>query len=197
MSTTPPQYPGADGGAETGPDGFPRHPGTPAPPPPSSGPPLATAEQPQPIRTAVRLMWAGAAVSLVSLVYSVSTLGTLKDDIADGMRDSDSTVSQTAIDAAYGVAIGFALVVGAMGVLLWLWMAWKNGQGRTWARVVATVLGALNVISVLFTALGGNQAGLSSIFAVINLVLAVVILILLYRKESSAFYAAHSGRVVQ
>jgi hypothetical protein len=71
-------------------------------------------------------------------------------------------------------------------------MAWKNGQGRSWARIVATVLGAINV---LFTLFGFTQPGMTVVTAtigVVNLILAVVIVILLWRPESSSYYAAVS-----
>lgn len=148
--------------------------------------------QPASIRTAVRLMFVGGAVSLISLVISLATLGSLKDDIRDELVKDDANVSQSTIDAAYGVTIGIAVVLGTIGVLLWLWMAWKNGQGRSWARVVATVLGALNVIFTLLSFASANAEPVVQVFSVINLVLAVVILVLLWRKDSTEFYGAQS-----
>jgi hypothetical protein len=205
MSTTPPPpnepvepgpggyptYPG-EAASTPGPGGYPTHPGT----PPGGGgwQPDAVADVPQPgsIQLAVRLMWAGAAVSLVSLVVGLATLGSTKDDIRDELVKDDPNVSQSAIDAAYAVGIALVIVVGALGVLAWLWMAWKNGQGRSWARIVATVLGGLNVLFTLLAFTGANVEPVSLIFSLVNLALAVVILILMWRKESSEFYTARS-----
>ncbi len=146
-------------------------------------------EQPASIALAVKLMLVGAALSVLSLVYSLTTLGGLKDDIAQQMRESDASVSQSTIDAAYGVAIVFAFLFGLVGAGLWVWMAWKNGQGRGWARVVATVFGGFNALGLVFS-LGGNGDAISLVSSVISVVLAAVILVLLYRKESSEFYSA-------
>lgn len=195
MSSTPPpedpnqpQAPGPD----LGPGGYPVHPGTPMGE--SIPPPAAQVPQPASIKLAVTLMRVGAVISLISVVIGFATLDTLKDEVRDQLQDSDPTVSQSTIDAAIGVAIGFLVVFGAVGVLLWLWMAWKNGEGRNWARIVATVLGGLNIASALFTVAGGSSTTtLSAIFTAINVVLAIVILVLLWRKESSTFYAAHSA----
>jgi hypothetical protein len=187
-----PTYPG-EGAGVPGPGGYPVHPGT----PPGGGggrPGAPGADVPQPgsIRLAVRLMWAGAVVSLLSLVVGLATLGSTKDDIRDELVKDDPNVSQSTIDAAYAVGIVLVVVVGALGVLAWLWMAWKNGQGRPWARIVATVFGGLNVLFTLLALTGQNAEPASLVFSLVSLALAVVILVLLWRKESSDFYAARS-----
>jgi hypothetical protein len=145
--------------------------------------------------TAVRLMQVGAVLSVVSVIVSLLTLDTLKDTIADAMRDSDPGVSQSSIDAAYTVGIVSGVIGGVIAAGLWLWMAWKNGQGRSWARVVATVFGALNL---MFTAVGFVSPGMTSvslIFGVVNVILAVIILVLLWQKSSSDYYNAVSRQV--
>ena len=73
-------------------------------------------------------------------------------------------------------------------------MAVKNGQGRSWARVVATVLGGLSVLSTLSNLAQGNTTALSLVLSLVGIVLAAVILWFLYRPESSRFYTARSSR---
>lgn len=189
-----PAYPGEGAGQPSAPGGYPVHPGT----PPGGvggypGTPAADVPQPGSISLAVRLMWAGAAVSLLQLVVGLATLGSAKDDIRDELIKDDPNVSQSTIDAAYAIGIVFVVVLGVLGILAWLWMAWKNGQGRTWARIVATVLGGLNVLVTLLSLVAPNAEPAALVFAFINLVLAVAILVLLWRKESSDFYVARSG----
>lgn len=192
-----PAYPGAGSGqpeGTQGPGGYPVHPGTPAGGQPGS--PRAAVPQPGSIRLAVRLMWAGAAVSFLSLVVGIATLGGAKDEIRDELIKDDPNVSQSTVDAAYAIAVTSIVVVGVLSVLLWLWMAWKNGQGRSWARVVATVLGGLNVVFTLIWLVTPNVSPNADVaalgFSLINLVIAIAILVLLWRKESSDFYAASS-----
>jgi hypothetical protein len=186
-----PVYPGTpaeepDPSTDVG--GLPTHPGS---SPGESGRAAATA-QPSSIRLAVRLMWAGAALSVVSLIVTLATLDSLKSDIRDSLRKSDANYTQSSLDAAYSIAIGGAVFAALVGVGLWLWMAWKNGEGRRWARVVATVLGGINLLSTLYTLTAGRSTAASMVLAVVNLVLAAVILVLLWRKESSDFYSARS-----
>ena len=74
---------------------------------------------------------------------------------------------------------------------LWLWMASANGKGRSWARIVATVLGALSVLSLLSSVAQGQmtdaQPGRRAWSASRS---PIAILVLLWRKESSAYYEA-------
>jgi len=180
-----PKYPGNGPAEGTGAESAP-------PPPPSpEAPPL---ERPRSLSTAVRLMQLGAVLSLLSVIVSLLTLDSMKESIGDAMRDADPNVSQTTIDAAYSVGVVSGVIGGVIAVGLWLWMAWKNGQGRSWARIVATVFGALNLI---FTAVSFGSPGMTAVslgFGAINLILAVVILVLLWKKSSSAYYEAVSQR---
>ena len=194
MTTTPPEpeqpfgaaqppYPGAQQPAAP----YGAYPTTPGGQAPQRQAPPA---QPSSIALAVKLMYAGAVLSVLSLIYSFTTMGDLKDDIADQMRRDDPSVSQSTIDAAYSVGIAFAIIFGLIGALLWVWMAWKNGQGRSWARVVATVLGGLNLVALLFALAASNSETVTVISSVVSVLLAVVILVLLWKKESSEFYSA-------
>lgn len=150
-------------------------------------------DKPGSIATACKLMLIGAGLSVLTLIYSLATMGDLKDDIREQMIKDDPKVSQSTIDAAYAIGIGFAVVFGLLGALLWVWMSWKNGQGRKWARVVASVLGGLNVVGALFTFSAGNAETLTVVSTLVSLVLAVVILILLWKPESTRFYEATSA----
>ena len=185
MTTTPPPsdpHQPDDGALPSFPTG---DPGAPTPQQPG-----AAVTQPSTIAGAVKLMWAGGVVSVLSLIVSLATLGSQKDQIADQLRETDPNVSQTTIDTAFAVGVAFGVVLGAVGAGLWFWMAWKNGQGRSWARIVATALGGLNIVSTLIGFAVGNQQGLVTLLTAVNLVIAVVALFLLWRKESSAYFAA-------
>ncbi len=120
------------------------------------------------------------------------TLDSLKSQLRDSLEKSDPSYTQSDFDALYGISVGIAVVAALIGVSLWAWMAWKNGQGRPWARIVATVLGGLNLLSTLSAVSLGNVTGASIAVSVVGLVLALVILAMLWRKESSEFYAARS-----
>jgi hypothetical protein len=68
-------------------------------------------------------------------------------------------------------------------VLLWVWMAWANNKGSSWARIVATGLFALNTISLIVGAAG---ASIAIIFVALGW-LAGVAVVLLWRQETTAY----------
>jgi hypothetical protein len=147
---------------------------------------------PQSILTAVKLMWAGAVLSAIGLVVGLLTLGSLKDNIRDQLAKNNKTFTQSDINTAYNITIGSIIVIGVLGIGLWLWMAWANGNGRKWARIVATVLGGVNVLLTLVSLAQSRATAGSVILSVISAVLAIIILVLLWRKESSDYYLDRS-----
>lgn len=149
-----------------------------APPPP---------EKPQSVTYAVYLMIAGSVLSLIGLIVGFATLD--KAGIRDALESSGTSVTQDQVDTAYSVTITAVIVIGIIGILLWLWMAWKNGQGRSWARIVATVLAALNIIFFLMSLTGVQQTTSASLIArIISVLIAIAVLVLLWRGESTRYY---------
>lgn len=165
--------------------------------PSASQPQRPPVPQPSSVRLAVRLMWAGAAIGLIGLIIGLVTMGS-KSQIRDQLESSGQNVTENLVTISYVAGIGFVIVGGVLGVLLWLWMAWKNGQGRAWARVVATVFAAVNLVSTGYSVTVGGAAGgmgngnvASWIVDVVGLAVGIVVVILLWRKESSEFFHAN------
>lgn len=154
------------------------------PPHPMTGHAPQPVEQPSSIRTAVRLMCVGAALSLSGAVVTLAQI----DAIRDTIEDDNPSFSASEVDTAVNVTVGATVIAGLVGIGLWVWMAVKNGQGRSWARVVATVLGALSILFNLFGLASGGATAASLVFSLVSLALAAVILFLLYRPESTRFY---------
>lgn len=150
-------------------------------------------EQPPSIRLAVRLMYVGAVLSVLEIVIAWTTRNQLHDRIVDSLRNTDRTLTAHQVDSLVTVSLAVATVLGLAGVGLWIWMATENGAGRSWARVVATVLGGLNVLSLLTTVGAGRSSAVSTVASLVSLVLSVVILVLLWRRESGEFYRARSA----
>ena len=99
--------------------------------------------RPRAVRAAVTLMLAGAAAELAALLTTIATLGSVRAAVA--ARDTAAVhavlVHQVAVMAGAPVAVG-----------LWLWLAWANGRGEDWARLVSVfcfLLMSLSVIGVL------------------------------------------------
>jgi hypothetical protein len=144
--------------------------------------------QPPSMLTAVRLMWVGAALSAIGIVIGIVTV----DSVREQIEDDNPSLTAEELDAAVAFGVAFGVVIGLVAIGLWLWMAWANGQGKSWARIVASVLGGLNIAFSLLGLVINPVTALSLVLTLVGLVLAAVILVLLYRPESSQFYEARS-----
>jgi hypothetical protein len=152
---------------------------------PTSGP----AQEPEQIRpprsvlNAVKLMYAGAALEVLAVIIAVVTIGSLKSAIL--ARHPAYTAAQLhSAEAARTVPL---VIGGLLAIGLWLWMAWANGTGRSWARVVSAVFFGINTLDLLIS--------LFAVRAVATLIIGVVIwlaglgaIVLLFSKESGPFY---------
>ncbi len=90
--------------------------------------------------------------------------------------------------------MGVAVVSALIGAGLWIWMAVMNGKGRSWARVLSTVLGGLSILSLLANLAQSTNTAATTIQGLISVALAVTILVLLWKKESTAYYQAVSAQ---
>lgn len=158
----------------------------------SSAQPPAAVSRPASIATAVKLMYVGAGLSLVGVLTTALQQSTIRAAVEKASRSSSTPLTTTQIDAAVTVAVAAAVIIGLVGAALWLWMAAANGKGRSWARIVATVFYGLSVLSTL-SSLAQHAPALSLTVSLITLVLGGYIIYLLFRPESSRYYAAQSA----
>ena len=161
---------------------------------PSSGQPAGPLRSPAPapVLTAVKLMYAGAAVSAAALVIG---LALIVIDINAAARGQFLGHSLTAPQMR-PLIITVWIVFGLAGIALWVWMARASGQGRNWARILSTVLFGLATLQVLHPQPQGSPAG----FAATVLYYGVTVLFLtawlpgaaavwlLWRPASSSFF---------
>ena len=101
---------------------------------PSSSQPARPATPAQ-VLTAVKLMYAGAAISAVTLIISLALVPAVKAALSK--TASGLTAAQV---SNVNMLIVLAMAVGVAVVAVWLWMARATGQGRNWARILSTVL---------------------------------------------------------
>ncbi|OLT31011.1 hypothetical protein BJF82_02340 [Kytococcus sp. CUA-901] len=151
--------------------------------------------RPQPVATAVKLMWAGAGLSLLSLLLGL-VLRPSAEEFRQAMEDAGIPMTDAQLDQQMTMGMVSGVVFGLIGVGLWALHAWANGKGMAWARITGTILGVLNIGLFLFSLLGlavslATASGIVSlVLSAISAVLAAVIIYLLWRPENKAFYAA-------
>jgi hypothetical protein len=157
---------------------------------------------PNPIRQAVRLMYVGAAVSAISLILSVISSFSLKNDLisanAQNLKDHKVTMSQ--IDSLATAGIVYAIVVGLLSIGLWIWMGKMCEAGRSWARISSTVFFALwsfytwvNLNSLKGTSVTVTASLLVSLALLLGIwVIGAVAIYYLWRPISTAYFKAQA-----
>ncbi len=138
---------------------------------------------PPTVQNAVKLMYAGAAVSTVSLIVSLVDIGGTKSAI----RKARPSLTVAQVNQLNTFIISLAIISGVVGIALWLWMARANGQGRSWARILSTVLFGLATLD-LFGVVSQPKTLLGLVFPVLTWLLGLGAVVLLWRKQSSEFF---------
>ena len=140
---------------------------------------------PTPVQQAVKLMYAGAIVSAISLIITLVTIGSLKTAI----HNADPSLTATKLHSAEVAAVAVAIIFGLIGIGLWLWMAYANKAGKNWARITATVFFGLDTLSIL-TSFRQAEPVLSRVVSIVVWLIGLGAIVLLYQRESSAFFTA-------
>jgi hypothetical protein len=132
-------------------------------------PQLIGGPAPQSVQNAVKLMYAGAALSVLSIIAVAVTSGSVRPYIEKHIKTiNGKPITATQITGLVHFEIAAGIASGVIGLALWLWMARKNGQGRSWARILSSVLFA---VYTLFFFVDTVRAGGSSVFGIIAAVL--------------------------
>jgi hypothetical protein len=139
------------------------------------------APRPRAVRAAVKLMLAGAAAELAALITVLVTSGAVRAAVAARHPAAVNAVTlhQVADLAGAPVAIG-----------MWLWLAWANGRGEDWARMISAACFGLLSLSVL-----GAVSQDAAAYAQADLIAAAVIwaiglvsLLLIFTPAAGRYY---------
>jgi hypothetical protein len=171
---------------------FPQYPG------PAMGmPPRPPA--PQTVLRAYYAILAGAALSLIGVVVTLTQMGSIRTLL----ETSDPNADQTTVDSLVTATIAAACVMGVVEVGLWIWMAFATKAGKNWARVLSTVFFGLNAAGTVFGTLadlaGSSSSSSSTTFASSDTTLGQIVgwltflaglgaIVLLWNKESTAYF---------
>jgi hypothetical protein len=133
----------------------------------------------------MQFMYAGAALSVVNLVIGLADTSQFKSAI----RSAYPHYTQAQVNNAANAAIAAVVVVGLIGVGLWLWMAWANGRGRRWARNVSSALFSLNTLDLLLN-LSQHAPLLSMLLGVVEWGVGLGAIINLWNRQSSEYFGS-------
>jgi len=132
---------------------------------------------------AVRLMYAGAVVSALSLIVGLATVGSLRDSL----HKAQPSLTPTQLHDLQTVVVVGSVFIGLISIGLWLWMAMMNKAGKPWARIIATVLFGLDT---LFLLLGVARAGAAAgtLVSILTWAIGLGAVIYLWRRDATAYF---------
>lgn len=143
---------------------------------------------PASLALAVKVMYVGALASAVFAVVGLTQRGAVRDATVKAAAQQHRHFTPEQIDQAVNAAINRSMILGAVSVLLWIWMALANTRGKAWVRGVSTMLAMFGVVSFVFSLFAaGSVVGL--LIGGIVVALGVFAVFLLWRRDSTEFYA--------
>jgi hypothetical protein len=143
-----------------------------------SGPPASVAN-------AIKVMYAGAAVSVISVITGLVVAGSEKSAIQ--AAHPDMSAAQVSAYAEFDLVS--VLIVGLIGVGLWIWLARMCRDGRGVVRVVGTVLFG---VDTLLQVLGFTQpiTFAARIPGLLVWLIGLAAVVLLWRPDAADYFNA-------
>ncbi|HEX9066076.1 MAG TPA: hypothetical protein VF843_13290 [Streptosporangiaceae bacterium] len=145
--------------------------------------PAGRPEPPRTVRIAVLLMYAGAAVTAIGLALSVIAVATGEN----ALRASHPHATAAQLHATQNVLIVVAIASGVIEIAAWLLLARASRSGLKWARIVATVLFALNTVNFAGHLRGGATIG-NTIYSVLIWLAGLAAVVFLWLRQSSDYF---------
>ena len=143
---------------------------------------------PKSVINAVRLMYAGAAMNAISVIVALTAIGSLRTTLKD---QTNPVLTTSQVNSAVDLFIATIVIGGLIGIGLWIWMAFKNKAGKNWARITGSVFFGIDTISLVSSFARAGVTG-SRVITVIIWLIGLGAVILLWRKESTAYFKGQS-----
>ena len=145
------------------------------------------APRPRTVRAAVKLMLAGAAAELAAMITVVMTSGAVRAAVAARYPAAVHAVLVHQITMLVGTPI-------AIGV--WLWLAWANGRGEDWARMISGASFGLLTLAVLssLSQHAATFAPATMIAATIIWAIGLVSLALIFTPAAGRYYRPQTAQ---
>lgn len=109
-------------------------------------------------QSAPRAMYAGLGLTVVAMIVPYVDHATA-NMLAGHIRAGYPAYTQARIDSAVTTYLVYLSVVGALGIICWLWTIWAVKAGKRWARGAATAMFALGTGIALIDLLVKDTSG--------------------------------------
>jgi hypothetical protein len=145
---------------------------------------------PQSVARAVQVMYVGAAASLIGIVIELLLRHSLRSYISDHATRNGKRLTATQVADTYHAELVVLVVVGLIGIVLWIWMAQMNKRGRNWARITSTVFFALDTLGAIGGLAGGSLSGgnANRFYGLVVWIIGGIAIILLWRRSSTEYF---------
>jgi hypothetical protein len=165
-----------------------RKPGPRMPPPK----PLVSVSEPLPpprsVRISVWLMYAGAALAALDLIATLATSGSARGELHRANPHWTAAQLTTGVHSfILSIVVSWAITIG-----VWLIMARTNLAGRGWARMAASVLCALDTLT-LIRFLTVPSSLLSKLLVIPMWLVGAGAIVALWQRPSSAWIRSRAG----
>lgn len=152
--------------------------GSQAPEPTRSAGPAPTS-----VIRAAQLMYVGAAVSLIGILLDYLD----RHSIRTSLLNHNHKLTTSQLNSTYHAVLGGLIVGGLIAVGLWIWMAMMCKAGKSWARIVSTVLFGISTIDL---ALGGavGGSGTTRVYGILVWLVGLGAIIFLWQRSSTNYF---------
>ena len=140
---------------------------------------------PSQVANAVKVMYVGAATSILGIIIDVLTVNATKTAIE--RRSHRLTMSQ--VDASQHVLIAGFIVGGLIGAAAWILVARNCQGGKNWARITGSVFFAIATIDTI-VGLTAPLAAAVKIWGVVVWLVGLAAVVLLWQRPSTEFFTA-------
>ena len=165
-------------------------PGGAEPPAPAGPSGAAVSAAPPSITRAARVMYIGALASVLGIVIDLTTYSSLQNAIATHQRKNGKPLTHAQVVDLAHVEVVVLVVVGLIAAVVWIWLGRSCLAGKSWARVVSTVLFAISTIGA-FVSIGGGAVSAGNatrIYGFAVWIVGLIAIVFLWQRASSDYF---------
>ena len=138
---------------------------------------------PASVLTAIKVMYAGAAASILGIVIDVITVSATKTAI----QKRSPHLSASQINSSQHVLVAGFIAGGVIAAVVWIVLARACLNGRNWGRITGTVLFALSCVDTLIGLTAPVAIG-AKLWGALVWLIALTAVVFLWRRSSSAYF---------
>lgn len=152
--------------------------------------PLRLRKEPASVVLCVRLMYVGAALSVLAAIAELQARAAIRAALVEqNLHSLGSRLSATDITDAANFTVTFMVCAACASAVLWLVIGWGIHRGSGRARMIGTMLAVLCVLKVYGTLTQGGASMLGIGVDLLQLPVACMVTVLAWSGRSATHFA--------